>query len=153
MPVVTKSFIDTATFEMIEDRITFLKSSVVSGKLTEAQEPTTISDPNLPNLRSVTILTEIRQEPEAGDKRGVHHIAFYFTIPKDSPGDVKIDDVRISRGGVTLIDASDCFFKLERGLQKRIGITTDVVKLSNPAAIVEIDIGFNLYVSKIDCRL
>ena len=150
MPVVIQSCIDVATFNAVKDRVEFLKASIIAGIMTEGQEPTTVSDPR---IRNITLISEVRPELKEGDVRGVHQLAYFITNPADAPGDVKLYYFKAIRDGVTLINAGNRFFKLERGLQKRIGITTDVDSPSNPAAIVEIDISFNLSVSKQDYRL
>ena len=150
MPVVIQSYINEATFNAVKDRVEFLKASIMAGTLTEGQEPTTISDPR---IRNITLISEVRPELKEGDVRGVHQLAYFITNPADAPGEVKLYYFKAIRDGVTLINAGNRFFKLERGLQKRIGITTDVDSPSNPAAIVEIDISFDLSVSKQDYRL
>ena len=150
MPVVTKSCIDVATFNDAEDKVSFSKASIVNGTLTQNLEPTVISDPR---IRNVTIVSEVRTEPKDGDARNVHQVAFFLTVPSDAPGDVKLHGFKAVRNGVTLLSISNRYYDLERGLQKRIGITPEVVNFADSDTIVEIDISFDLSVSEQDYEL
>ena len=150
MPVCNQTYQERALYEAISDKIHILKSKLVPGVLARAEEPSIVRDPR---LKDVTIWMEAMVEPEKGDVSGKHKLEIYFSLLHDAPGNVKINEVRVMVGTRTILTGGSRAFYLERGLPKKIGLSSEPVDLNQVATIAEFGVSFDVDVSVIDFRL